>query len=198
MLKMRRVALAYGLLLAAAYGWMTLRGDAIPGLHPERLVPPEPAEWARDLALGVAGALAAAVASRLMSHHFAWARRLDRLFAQVLGRLSVGRILFFAVSSGVAEEAFFRGAMQPTLGLWPTALLFGMLHIGPNRTFLPWTILALGMGVVLGIFYERTGNLTAPVTCHVLLNTLELFALRHLPPPGPEERESLDSDEEPW
>ncbi|MFD0931624.1 CPBP family intramembrane glutamic endopeptidase [Psychroflexus salinarum] len=37
-------------------------------------------------------------------------------------------ILFYSFCAGVGEEILFRGALQPLLGLWWTAILFVILH----------------------------------------------------------------------
>ena len=37
-------------------------------------------------------------------------------------------ILFYSFCAGVGEEILFRGAIQPFLGIWVTALLFVLLH----------------------------------------------------------------------
>lgn len=37
-------------------------------------------------------------------------------------------ILFYSFCAGVGEEILFRGALQPLLGLWFTAILFVILH----------------------------------------------------------------------
>ena len=43
--------------------------------------------------------------------------------------------------------------MQPSWGLWPTALVFGVLHVPPTRRFLPWTLTAGVMGLALGAWF---------------------------------------------
>ncbi|NEV92779.1 CPBP family intramembrane metalloprotease [Psychroflexus sp. YR1-1] len=37
-------------------------------------------------------------------------------------------ILFYSFCAGVGEEILFRGALQPLLGLWLTAIIFVILH----------------------------------------------------------------------
>ncbi len=45
-------------------------------------------------------------------------------------------LVLVSVFSGVGEEAFFRGALQPVLGIVVTSILFGALHVGPDRRYL--------------------------------------------------------------
>ena len=94
--------------------------------------------------------------------------------------LTPGQILLIAAASSVGEEAFFRGAVQPWLGLPVTSVVFGLLHVGPSRVFLPWTTMALIMGFALGLLFSWTGSLIAPVLCHGLINAINLrrIALR--------------------
>jgi membrane protease YdiL (CAAX protease family) len=84
-------------------------------------------------------------------------------------------LILVSVFSGVGEEAFFRGALQPLLGLVVTAILFGALHTGPDRRYLAWTLWAIGAGLLFGFLYEWTGGLLAPITAHVLHNAATLL-----------------------
>jgi membrane protease YdiL (CAAX protease family) len=84
-------------------------------------------------------------------------------------------LVLVSVMSGVGEEAFFRGALQPVLGIVATSLLFGALHVGPDRKYLVWTWWAVGAGFLFGALYEWTGGLLAPATAHVLHNAATLL-----------------------
>ncbi len=84
-------------------------------------------------------------------------------------------LVLLSVFSGVGEEAFFRGALQPVLGLVATSILFGALHIGPDRRYLAWTLWAIGAGFLFGFLYEWTGGLLAPMIAHVLHNAATLL-----------------------
>jgi uncharacterized protein len=84
-------------------------------------------------------------------------------------------LVLVSVTSGVGEEAFFRGALQPVLGIVATSLLFGALHVGPDRKYLVWTWWAVGAGFLFGALYEWTGGLLAPATAHVLHNAATLL-----------------------
>jgi len=103
-----------------------------------------------------------------------WGDALARELAAVLGRLSVRQCIALAAMSGVAEEAFFRGALQPSLGLVGASLLFGLAHFVPRRALLPWTGFSIAAGFLLGILYDATGNLLAPVVAHGVINAVNL------------------------
>lgn len=175
-ISIRLVVIFYSALMLAALLWTWVRGDGNPFVHPTMFKGfIDSSLVLHGLALGALSAGALIVASRLSAQYFAWARDLEKEFAGLLGRLSIADILIIALFSGVAEEAFFRGALQPTIGWTMTTLLFGMLHIGPSRRFIPWTISAILVGGMLGLYFDRTGILAAPIACHVLVNAVNLF-----------------------
>ena len=99
----------------------------------------------------------------------------DELAPLLVDGARVRDLILVSVMSGVGEEAFFRGALQPVLGIVATSLLFGALHVGPDRRYLVWTVWAVGAGFLFGALYEWTGGLLAPVTAHVLHNAATLL-----------------------
>lgn len=99
---------------------------------------------------------------------------------KVLGPVSPGTAAALAFASGIGEEAFFRGAMQPELGFLATSLLFGLLHIGPGRRYFAWTIFAVVMGFLLGALFELTGSLLGPIAAHVCVNYFNLLRIGRL------------------
>ena len=100
--------------------------------------------------------------------------RLARELGALLGRLALAECLLLAAVSGVAEEAFFRGALQPRVGLVAASLIFGLAHFAPKRELAPWTVFSIGAGFLLGALFDATGNLLAPVVAHVLINAVNL------------------------
>ncbi len=112
--------------------------------------------------------------SRVATHHFQWAQRLHSEFRSILGELSSRDIVILAFASAVGEELLFRGALMPWLGVWAQAALFGALHFGPGRRFLPWTLSALAVGVGFGFLTRWTGDLGAAITAHFTINLLNL------------------------
>jgi membrane protease YdiL (CAAX protease family) len=111
--------------------------------------------------------------------------RLARALAAVLGRRTPLECAALALASGIGEEVFFRGAMQPALGLVGTSVLFALAHFAPKRELLPWTGFSLAAGLVLGALFEATGNLVAPVVAHAFVNAVNLHLLsRDYAPPA--------------
>jgi uncharacterized protein len=160
----------YALMAGIAVLWSALRGE--PGLL---LLSNQtsPGHFA-SLLIGILGGLVFALASLACSRWFAWTRRLEHEFARILGPLSIIQCLLIALASSVSEEAFFRGAMQPSIGLGLTSVIFGLLHVGPSRTFLPWTLMAIFMGFAFGWMFVWTSSLLAPIACHFTINAINL------------------------
>jgi membrane protease YdiL (CAAX protease family) len=133
--------------------------------------------------LGVGFGLGVVALTRLLVAHTAWCRQLHGDFRSLLGDLSPREIAILAMSSAIGEEVFFRGALQPWLGLAPQAILFGLLHIGPTRRFLPWTLWALGMGFAFGGLVTLTGDLGGAIAAHFTINFLNLHFIAGVPSP---------------
>jgi len=130
--------------------------------------------WWTQAGLGVGVAAAAVLVSYGVSERTGWGRRLARAMAEPLRGLSVPDVLLLAAASGLAEEMFFRGALQPRVGLVVASALFGAVHFAPRRELLPWTGSAVVMGFVFGWLFDRTGSLLAPVIAHTLINAVNI------------------------
>jgi membrane protease YdiL (CAAX protease family) len=85
-----------------------------------------------------------------------------------------------AVIAPVAEELFFRGLVQtvarnlsnrPWFAVLAAGVGFGLAH-SQQPQVIP-TIAVLG--IILGMSYERSGSLVAPITLHALFNTKTLY-----------------------
>ncbi|HJO22090.1 MAG: CPBP family intramembrane metalloprotease [Myxococcota bacterium] len=172
-LLVKTAAVFYGALLAVAWGWASLMGRSLwfaSTAAEQRGVAP------LDLALGlVVGVLVVAISAALA--RTVWGAALSRALGQLLGILSWRDCLVLAVLSGVSEEAFFRGALQPQLGLVATSALFGLAHLVPRRELAPWCLFSFAAGLLLGLLFERTGNLLAPSVAHIVVNAVNLRLL---------------------
>jgi membrane protease YdiL (CAAX protease family) len=127
----------------------------------------------RDALLG-AGAGLAVVGLTWLARGWDPVVQLNKELRAVLGTPSGGAITLLAVSSAVGEELFFRGALQPLLGFWITAVLFGLLHGGTAPRFRSWALFALASGLLLGGLAVYTDNLLAPMLCHLTINYFNL------------------------
>jgi hypothetical protein len=163
------------LLAAAALGW-----NAWAGTHWAFLDDAAAAagvRWGRDVALGLGSAAAVIGASHWITTRTRWGEELARALGAAIGPLSRGESAALAAVSGFAEEAFFRGALQPRVGWLVASLLFGLAHFAPRRALWPWTGFALIAGGLLGALYVATGNLVAPIVAHAAINGINLRRL---------------------
>jgi membrane protease YdiL (CAAX protease family) len=168
----RAAVVFYGLLLAGAFAWVHLDGRSLWFASPE--ASERGVDWLRDVLLGLGVGALLVLASRALTASSAAGRALADALARLLGRLGWGASLALAALSGVAEEAFSRGALQPQLGLVGASLCFGLAHFVPRREFLPWPVFAVAAGLAFGALFEWTGNLVAPAVAHAAVNALNL------------------------
>ena len=176
----------YATLTLLGFGWAASRGRPWLFVHPQPwLALSAPWDVVGSLGAGVALAGLTLVATRALVTRSRWGRELHLAFREIVGGLDGVAVLALALASGIGEEVFFRGALQPSLGLVPTSILFGLLHIGPDRRFLMWTPWALLMGLLLGVMYEATGSLYGCVLAHVAINYENLQFIRSHDPRAP-------------
>ena len=128
------------------------------------------------LSVGVATACGTVALGAFFYRFLPVVRRIsDEVAPYLVDGAKKGDLILVSAFSGVGEEAFFRGALQPVLGLVLTSLLFGALHVGPDRRYLVWTFFSVGAGFLFGSLYEWTGGLLAPMVAHVLHNAAMLL-----------------------
>jgi membrane protease YdiL (CAAX protease family) len=137
---------------------------------------PEALSAPLSAAAGAAAGLLCVALSRPLLHARAMAAFRTELRA-ALGRPGPYAIGVLAATSAVGEELLFRGALQGLLGLWPTVLIFGLLHGGGAPRLLGWTLFALVAGVALGLLASWTGSLLAPTVMHFTVNLFNIAAL---------------------
>lgn len=170
---MSRASLVIGLYGAMALlGLLVAAGRGDPDLYRFSAVPHWPL-LVGPLA-GVVVGLAVVGLTRLATRRYQWARDLHRSFHDLLGPLTAREIVILAAASSIGEELLFRGALLPWLGVWWQAAVFALLHVGPGKRFLPWTVSALVLGAAFGELAIWTTNLGAPIAAHFLINYLNL------------------------
>jgi len=171
----RLAVVAYGLLAAIALAWNGWAGR--PWAYLDTAAASRGVDWGRDLAAGLAAAAAVIATSQILTARTRWGAALAEELARALGPLSLFECAALAALSGFAEEAFFRGALQPRLGWLGASALFGVAHFAPRRALWPWTGFALLAGLLLGALFAATGNLVAPVAAHAAINAVNLRVL---------------------
>jgi hypothetical protein len=180
-LNVRLVIIVYGALVLVAIGWGWLQGA--PNVFVLQASPWwrfEGPPWLASAAAvggGIAVGLLVVGLSRLGTRYLEGFRRMERAFAEMLGELTPLQIFAAAAASAIGEEALFRGAMLPSLGIWLSSGIFGVLHMAPDRRFRAWPVLAFLMGLAFGGLALSFGNLIAPIIAHFLINFLNLRSI---------------------
>ena len=101
-------------------------------------------------------------------------KRLNDEFRSLLGSPPTSAITVLAITSAIGEEILFRGALQEFIGFYPTVVCFGLMHGGLSATYRAWAIFATLAGLLLGWLSLLTGNLLAPILCHMTVNYFNL------------------------
>ena len=154
----RFAALFYGSLTVAAALWSSLRGFDLRFFGNS---------VTSSSLLGVSTAVATVSLGLLAYRLLPVLREIaDELAPRLLDGASYGGLALVAVFSGVGEETFFRGAIQQEFGLVVASLVFGLVHVGPDRRYLVWTLWAILAGFLFGALYELTEGLLAPILAH--------------------------------
>ncbi len=96
-------------------------------------------------------------------------------------QLTMTEIIFISLCAGIGEEFFFRGGIQPFLGIWVTAIIFVALHgyLNPKNPKLSiyglyMTLIIVGMGYIT----EYLGILAA-MMAHTVVDIVLLYKLSH-------------------
>lgn len=162
----RQAALFYGAFAALAVVWNAFRGRGFSWIGDS---------FSSSVFLGVSAAVATVSLGFLAYRVFPVFKRLaDELAPSVLDGASYGGLVLVAVFSGVGEEMVFRGVLQEEIGLVAASVIFGLVHVGPDRRYLVWTLWAVLAGFLFGVLYRESGGLLAPILAHVLHNAVTL------------------------
>jgi membrane protease YdiL (CAAX protease family) len=157
-----------------AVAWRLVSDGQGPFLAAPGTAVPDGSQLLRHALLGLLAGGGLIGASRLWTRHSRMGRALAQRLASILGSLTPANVVVLALASGLGEEVFFRGALQPRVGLVLASLLFGLAHLVPRRELVPWAGFAALAGVFLGALFDYTGNLLAPAIAHVLVNGVNL------------------------
>lgn len=86
--------------------------------------------------------------------------------------ITMAHAVLISVTAGIGEEVFFRGFLQPRIGLVPQAIWFSLEHAA--YLSIPQLAVALVAGLLFGLAYRQTGSLTVPIVAHVLYDVVIL------------------------
>lgn len=98
---------------------------------------------------------------------------------------TVPNLALIGIAAALGEETLFRAAIQPIAGIAVAAVLFTLAHsvIADLRHLTPgklgYVALAFGMGIVLGVLYDRVG-IAASMGTHAAFDFMALMVIRPL------------------
>lgn len=106
---------------------------------------------------------------------------LHKVVALLFKDTSLFELAVISALAGIGEETLFRGFLQPLIAnlssLWIalilTNIVFGALHL----ISAPYGIVAMGVGIYLGMLQIATNNLVVPVVTHAVYDFLGLVYL---------------------
>ncbi|MFT5823629.1 MAG: membrane protease YdiL (CAAX protease family) [Crocinitomix sp.] len=109
-------------------------------------------------------------------------------YGKMLGNLKINtqQAFFLSICAGVGEEILFRGALQPILGIWLTAIIFvGSHHYLYNEKFtkqntVPFMVMVsflLGLGLLLGWIAEEF-SLWHAIAIHFSYDLVQFMYIR--------------------
>lgn len=134
---------------------------------------------AAAVGFGTAAVLAAVNLWLLERRAGPWRRvrlAVDEVLVPTFGVLGSWQILAVSLAAGIGEELFFRGWLQPLVGLTAAAVAFGLAHVAGSR-MLAFGVWAAGMGLVMGGLAVATGGILASMTAHTCYDVVAFHYL---------------------
>ncbi len=102
-------------------------------------------------------------------------------------RPTAANFALIGIAAALGEETLFRAAIQPVGGILIASVLFMLAHSviadfrHPSPGKVAYAALALGMGILLGVLYDRLG-IAASMGVHFAFDTTALVMIRPLLP----------------
>lgn len=132
------------------------------------------------VAAGVGVGLGLVVVTMLAEPWVPALRRLAEEIAEVVAPVTAGRVMTFALASGIAEEALFRGPVQHSVGFVLASVGFALLHGGISSRYIAWSTFALLAGLSFGVLAEAYQSIWPPAIAHVVVNGINLARLARI------------------
>lgn len=95
----------------------------------------------------------------------------------IFGRMSVIHILFFCLLVSVVEELLFRAVIQTLIGIVGASLLFAIIHVRYVKKPVLFGVM-VAVSFSLGLLFEWTNHLAAPITAHFIINVIAALFIR--------------------
>lgn len=128
----------------------------------------------KSLGIGIAASLILVSLSLLITLTYEpFKKSMITLDQMIISKIEKFDIIPVALLSGIAEELFFRGILQTSIGLYASNIIFALLHF-PGKEFWVYSLWTLFAGLFLGNIYDYTNNLFIVIVAHVMNNFLAL------------------------
>ena len=102
-------------------------------------------------------------------------------YSNILSSLNLGLddIIYISICAGVGEEILFRGAIQPLLGIWITAIVFVAIHGYLSPTNWRLTLYGIYMTFIIGIMGYMTAimGITTAIFAHIFVDIFLFYFL---------------------
>ena len=139
----------------------------------------------RELAVGLAagavawaGVLAAALVAGAVLARLAGVEAVGQEPSEIIvwmASLPVALRLAVSLAAGVVEELFFRGFLQPRIGVFASTALFACAHLGYGQPFMLFGI------TLLSLFYAALvkwrGSVWSAMAAHFLFDAVQLLVI---------------------
>ncbi|HVS65069.1 MAG TPA: CPBP family intramembrane glutamic endopeptidase [Thermoanaerobaculia bacterium] len=86
-----------------------------------------------------------------------------------------GLRLLLSLSAGLVEEAFFRGLLQPRIGIIASSVLFVLAHVSYDQPFLLIGVTVLSFGLAVLTRWRRT--IWPAVVAHAVFDAIQLLVI---------------------
>ncbi len=97
----------------------------------------------------------------------------------IASQLGIFSALIISLFAGIGEELFFRGFLQPKIGIISASIIFGLVHFLFNlRKYYLIAIFYILIGFLFGAVYELFDSLWAPVIFHCVYDFTALLYFR--------------------
>ena len=94
----------------------------------------------------------------------------------LLTHVRFAEALVLSCLAGLSEEVFFRGVLQPEIGIVLAGLIFGLFH-ALSFAYVLW---ATAMGGYLGCVAHWSGNLWPSIVTHAVVDLVGFWYIRHI------------------
>jgi membrane protease YdiL (CAAX protease family) len=96
---------------------------------------------------------------------------------KIFANRSFWHLIVICLVVSVCEELLFRGAIQNSIGVYWTSVLFAVIHVRYLQHWL-MTLLVFAISYGLGWIYIQTGTLLTPIIAHFIIDFVLGYHLR--------------------